>query len=388
MSFSRRSSTLLSMSLADLLHTAAEVGAVDIALGIPPEGPPDGVVDAAIMALRSGQHQYADPRGVAELRAALAGWVHATRGLNIDAEREITVTSGATEGVFISLLTATNPGDEVITFEPFFELYTGMVQVAGAVPRIVPLRPPGWRIDLADVRKAVTLRTKAILLNTPHNPTGRVFDIAEVEGLIEICAEHDLTLITDEVYDQYVFDGRSHISPIGLPGGVDHSVVVCSLSKTLRMTGWRIGFCLASAERTAVLRRVHERTTLGAAHPLQLGAAALTISTAPDYRPQLQSLRDMFVASLRALGFPLFEPEGGWFLLADAAGFGKPATTLASELVKQAKVLVAPGTPFFSSRAEGERWIRVTFARDPSVTSTALDRIEQHIRAIAPIVAG
>jgi aspartate/methionine/tyrosine aminotransferase len=371
------------MELADLLRTAAEVQAIDIALGIPPEGPPGQVVGAAVAALRSGHHQYADPRGTPELCAALTTWLRDGRGLEVDAERELTITCGATEGLFTSLLSVTDPGDEVIIFEPFFELYPGMVELAGAVPRVVPLRPPGWRIDLAAVRAAVTPRTRAILLNTPHNPTGRAFDAAEVGGLVAICADYGLTLITDEVYDRYVFDGRGHVSPLGLPGGADHSMVVCSLSKTLRMTGWRIGFCLASAERTAVLRRVHERTTLGTSRPLQLGAAAMISSGVPDGRPVLQSQRDQMVASLRSAALRLFQPEGGWFLLADVTGLGRSASALADELVRNAKVLVAPGTAFFSRRDEGERWIRVTFARSRSDMSTALERIERHLQASA-----
>jgi aspartate/methionine/tyrosine aminotransferase len=381
---SARAAAVPSMELAGLLSRAAEVQAIDIALGIPPAGPPGPVVDAAVAALQSGHHQYADPRGAAELCTALTRWLRDSRQLEVDAERELTITCGATEGLFTSLISVTDPGDEVIIFEPFFELYPGMVELAGAVPRVVPLRPPGWRIDLAAVRAAVTRRTRAILLNTPHNPTGRAFDATEIGGLIAICADRGLTLITDEVYDQYVFDGRRHVSPLSLPGGADHGVVVCSLSKTLRMTGWRIGFCIASAERTAVLRRVHERTTLGTSRPLQLGAAAMISSGVPDDRSSLQVQRDLIVTSLRSAGLWLYRAEGGWFLLADVTGLGRPASALAGELVRDAKVLVAPGTPFFSHRDEGERWIRVTFARGQSVTSTALERIERHLRAGQP----
>ena len=381
MGISRRASRLAPMELANLLRLAAAAGATDICLGIPPVGPPPAVVDAAIGALRSGEHQYADPAGLADLRAAIAGYLAKSRGVTVDPETELTITAGATEGVFVALLTATDPGDEVVLFEPFYESYLGMVELVGAVPVIVPLRRPGWRLDSNALRAAVSSRTRAIVVNTPHNPTGRVFDAGEIEAVLAVCREHGLVCVTDEVYERYVFDGNRHVSPLGLPDGLAHAIVVGSLSKTLEITGWRVGFCVAAPETTAALRRAHERTTVGTSRPMQHGAAALRLDDLPDRTPPVQHQRDLMVAALSELGFEVESPEGGWFLLAGIHRLGRTATALARELVESAGVLVAPGTPFFRDRTEGDRWIRTTYIRDPEATAAALGRLTGHLGA-------
>lgn len=367
------------MQLTNLLRLAAAAGAADICLGIPPNGPPDAVVEAAIGALRSGEHQYADPAGLPELRAAVADYIAKTRGTMVDPGLELTITSGATEGVFVALLTATDPGDEVVLFEPYYESYTGMVTLAGAVPVMVPLRWPGWRIDIGALRARVSGRTRAIVVNSPHNPTGRVFDAAEWDAVLDLCRERDIVCITDETYERYVFSGHRHISPLGMPDGLAHAIVVGSMSKTLEMTGWRIGFCAASARTTSALRRAHERTTVGTSRPLQRGAAALNLDDLPGHLPDIQRRRDQMARTLSELGFEVFTAEGGWFLLAGTHRLNRRATALAQELVESARVLVAPGTSFFSDMAEGDRWIRVTFIRDPHTTAAALERLAGYL---------
>jgi aspartate/methionine/tyrosine aminotransferase len=357
MRVSDRSTRVAEMELAALLRVAERVGAIDIALGIPDGDPPAPVVDAAVAALREGRHQYADPAGLPELRARLAGAVRRSHGVEVDPATELTVTCGATEALFAALVAVTDPGDEVVVVEPCYESYPGMVELAGAVPVVVPLREKGWRLDPADVARSVTARTRAVVVNTPHNPTGRVFDDGEVAGVLDVCRRHDLACVTDEVYDHYVFDGARHVSPLSLPGGRRDVVMVGSLSKTLKASGWRIGFCVADPVTTAAIRRVHERTTVGTSRPLQHGAAALTMD---------------------AMGFAVFRPEGGWFLLADTRPLGIPASTLCRELVERAGVLVAPGATFFPDAAE-DHWIRLTFVRDPVTTEEALDRLERFL---------
>jgi len=378
MRVSDRSTRVAEMELAALLRVAERVRAIDIALGIPAGDPPAPVVDAAVAALRDGRHQYADPAGLPELRARLAGAVRRSHGVEVDPATELTVTCGATEALFAALVAVTDPGDEVVVVEPCYESYPGMVELAGAVPVVVPLREKGWRLDSADVDRAVTARTRAVVVNTPHNPTGRVFDDGEVAGVLDVCRRHDLACVTDEVYDHYVFDGARHVSPLSLPGGRRDVVMVGSLSKTLKASGWRIGFCVADPVATAAIRRVHERTTVGTSRPLQHGAAALTMDAVERNRADVQRRRDRMVDRLSAMGFAVFRPEGGWFLLADTRPLGIPASTLCRELVEQAGVLVAPGATFFPGGAQ-DHWIRLTFVRDPVTTEEALDRLERFL---------
>jgi aspartate/methionine/tyrosine aminotransferase len=222
-----------------------------------------------------------------------------------------------------------------------------------------------------------------------------VFDEAEWGAIRDLSVEHDLTCITDEVYEHFVFDGRRHRSPLGDPRWSpesrptvgDHAIVVSSLSKTLEITGWRIGYCVAPPDVTAVLRRAHEHTTLGTARPLQTGAAAMpefdTLGkTLVDRRDRLEHERDLMVDSFRGLGLDVYRPEGGWFIIAGTGPLGLSAGDLARELVDAAGVLVAPGAPFFDDPAEGDRWIRTTFVRDPEATAAALRRLEGHLRRL------
>ncbi|MFI6067031.1 pyridoxal phosphate-dependent aminotransferase [Micromonospora sp. NPDC051227] len=376
---SRRVSGLSALELAQLLRTAQAVGAIDIALGIPPGTPPSAAVAGAVEALRSGHHQYSDPAGLLALREQVAADLLATRGAQVDPESEITITCGATEGTMMALLAVTDPGDEVILLDPAFETYFGTVELCGAVARRVALRNPGWRLDIAALRAAISPRTRAIVVNTPHNPTGRSFDATELNAIIGLCCEYGLTCITDEVYERFIYDGRPHVSPLTLPGASAHSIVLGSLSKTLSMSGWRIGYCLADPEVTAALRKVHQRTTIGASTPLQHGAAASTASwwNDVDEVKQFQHRRDEMANSLDQMGFEVSVPEGGWFILAGTEGLGVPSDELAARLVTSAGVLVAPGTAFFAERAEGRRWIRTTFVRDHELTVEALERMRK-----------
>ncbi|WP_395575170.1 pyridoxal phosphate-dependent aminotransferase [Streptomyces sp. BK79] len=374
---SRRVSGIGSMELAGLMRLAHDAGAIDIALGIPPGDPPAAAIEAARTALGTGHNQYAPPEGLPALRRLIAAELLRTRGVVADPADEITVTCGATEGVLDAVLTVTDPGDEVILPEPFYENYPGVIALAGAVHRPVPLAGPDRRLDLDAVRAAITGRTRAVLLNTPHNPTGRAFDESEVSGLLALCAEHDLTLITDEVYERYVYDGRAHVSPLGMPLAADRVIVVGSLSKSLHMSGWRVGYCVASPALTAGLRRVHERTTVGAARPLQEGVSALGAADFTDDRALFQERRDHLVAHLDALGFDVSPPEGGWFVLAGTSRLAARSDKLAAELVESAGVLLAPATSFFTDRADGLTWARATFVRDRDRTVEALERMRR-----------
>ncbi|NUT48889.1 MAG: pyridoxal phosphate-dependent aminotransferase [Saccharothrix sp.] len=357
------------MVLAGLLATARSMDdAIDLALGIPPGDPPAEVVGAAVAAITGGRNQYAPPEGTVAVRELIAHDLSARRGLAVHAD-EVTVTCGATEGLLDVLLAVTDPGDEVLLLEPGYEIYPGVVGLTGAVPVAVPLTFPDWRLDLDRLAGAITPRTRAVLLNTPHNPTGRVFDAAEVHGLVEFCARHGLVCVTDETYERFVYDGRSHVSPLGLG---THVAVVGSLSKSLRMSGWRIGYVVAPAELTAAVRLVHERTTVGAARPLQEGVAAWTDDGSPV--ADFQRRRDHLVAGLAELGFGVTVPEGGWFAVADVTPLGYRSDEFAADLLAATGVLLAPGSAFFTDHRAPEL-VRATFVRDAGRTAVALDRI-------------
>ncbi len=372
---SRRAAAVEPMGLAGLLPLARAGGAIDLALGIPSGEPQASAVGAAIDGLRAGANQYADPAGLAALRAAVAAHTARTTGVAVDPDTEVTITAGATEGVFAALLAVTDPGDEVLLPEPYYENHPGAIRLAGAVPVPVPLRRGDWRLDPAAVAAAVTPRTRAVLLTNPHNPTGRVFDAVELAALREACP--GCTLVTDEVYRDFVYAG-AHVSPLAHRA---NQVVVGSLSKSARMTGWRIGYCVADRHTTAALRRVHERVTLGASHPLQLGAtAALTGADDRGARAAFLRRRDAVVAALRALGMAVSAPEGGWFVLADVRPLGVTGTALAHRLVESAGVLVAPGASFFADPVEGDDWIRIALVRSDAEIDAALARMARLLR--------
>ncbi|MFF2998192.1 pyridoxal phosphate-dependent aminotransferase [Streptomyces sp. NPDC057950] len=380
---SLRAQAVAPMELAGLQRLARS-GSLDIALGIPPGDPPAAVVDAAVSALRQGRHQYADTSGLPELRAVIAADALRTHGVVVDPDTEITVTVGATEALLTSLLAVTDPGDEVLLLEPYFELYPGVVELTGAVPRFVRLRAPDWRLTEDALTGALSPRTRAVVLNTPHNPTGRVFDAEELDLVMNVCQEQGIVCITDEVYDCTVFDGRRHLSPLAMPRARSNSVIVGSLSKKMQMTGWRIGYCIADPEMTTVLRRIHEHTTVGTNHPLQYGASALQASDVLDGRLLFQEQRDELVAGLSALGFTVSPPEGGWFVFAGTEALGWSARALSRRLAESAGVLVAPGSPFFQRQEDSDRWIRTTFVRGAETTRKALDRMAAFLAAEDP----
>ena len=372
-----RESVIREMTRLALLN-----GAVNLAQGFPDFPAPARIKAAAQQAIAEDWNQYPITWGLKPLRNAISESYRRFYGLVIDPEREITVCCGATEGMIAVLLALINPGDEVVVFEPFYENYWPDSQLSGAVCRYVALRPPEWTFDPAELRSAFGSRTRAVILNTPNNPTGRVFSREEVMALAELCEEFDTLLITDEIYEHIVFDGERHVPPITLgPAARERSVVVNSLSKTFSVTGWRVGWVIAPPELTASIRKVHDFLTVGAPTPLQqAGVAALAM---PDsYFAELaagyQVKRDRMLEILESAGFRCYVPKGAYYIMCaiDAFDF-RDDIDFCRHLVEEIGVAAVPGSSFFSDPANGRNLVRFCFAKNEETLELARVRLNR-----------
>lgn len=368
--------------IREMTRLALLRGAVNLAQGFPDFPAPAEIKAAAQQAIADDWNQYPITWGAKPLRDAICESYRRFYNLELDPEREVTVCCGATEGMIATLLALLNPGDEVVVFEPFYENYWPDSQLTGAVCRYVALRPPDWTFDPVELRAAFSPRTRAVILNTPNNPTGRVFSLEQVKALVELCEEFDALLITDEIYEHIVFDGEKHVPPITLGrAGRERCVVVNSLSKTFSVTGWRVGWVIAPPELTASIRKVHDFLTVGAPTPLQqAGVAALRM---PDrYFVELASRyeakRNRMLGILEKVGFRCFVPKGAYYIMCaiDAFDFSDDVAFCA-HLVDRIGVASVPGSSFFSDPAGGRNFIRFCFAKKEETLALAAERLER-----------
>jgi aminotransferase len=371
--YAKRISALRPLELAELLRLGRQTGAVDLALGTPsyPDTGTD-LISHACEALRAGANQYEDPAGNAMLREAAAAQHSA------DPDSEITVTAGATEGLNVALQSLLEPGDEAVVIEPFFEAYTGAVRLAGAQPRFVPLRGPGWHWDDAELAGAFGSRTRAVIVNSPHNPTGRVLTRGEYEQLAALCQTWDAVLVSDEVYAEFA-GAPPPVFPWQIAGLTDRTVALRSLSKSHAVSGWRIGWMYAPPMLTRVFRMVHEALTVGCAAPLQ-AAAARTLRERPSWsareREGLAGKRLAIVAALNAAGLDCRMPEGSAFALAALpSGCDEPARDVARRLTVEIGVMAAPGELFFSDPSAGTRYLRFAYNKADPVIELGVQRL-------------
>jgi aspartate/methionine/tyrosine aminotransferase len=354
--------------IREMTRLAMDHGAVNLAQGFPDFPAPAELLEAAARALAEGYNQYAITWGSPRLRRALAEKVRWSNGLEVDPERHITVTCGATEAMMATLLATVDPGDEVIVFEPFYENYGPDTKLSGAVPRFIRLRlTEGFPFDPDEIRAAITPRTRAIIINTPHNPTGKVFTRNELETIAELCRRHDLLAITDEVYEHIVYDGRAHITLAALPGMAERSVIVNSVSKSYSVTGWRVGWTIAPPAITDGIRKVHDFLTVGAAAPLQ-EAAATALAFPRAYYTQLaaayQRKRDTLLGILQNAGFACLVPAGAYYIMCDIGPLGyDDDEALTMHLIKDIGVAPVPGSSFFHTPAHGRRYVRFAFPK-------------------------
>lgn len=372
--------------IREMTRLALRHNAVNLAQGFPDFPAPEALKEAAARAILEDRNQYAVTWGAEPLRRAIAGAWRRFYGVEVDPDAEVTVVCGSTEGMIAALLATTNPEDEVILFEPFYENYGPDADLCSAARRYVRLHPPGWKFDLEELRKAFSPKTKAIILNNPHNPTGKVFTADELMQISGLCLEFDALCITDEIYEHITYDGAQHIPMAALPWMRDRTVAVSSASKTYSVTGWRVGWVTAPPEITSAIRKVHDFLTVGAPAPLQY-AVAEALAWPDDYYEELKSSyatrRGMLVDALRRSGFGCEPPAGAYYVMADirSAGF-EDGDELCRRLTERAGVAAVPGNSFFRERTAGAGWIRFCFCKKYETLEEAGRLLVERLRRV------
>ena len=353
--------------IREMTRLALVHGATNLAQGFPDFPAPQILKDAAAEAIAADINQYSITWGAKPFRDAIAAKYRRWYGLEFDPEREVTVCCGATEGMIATLLAVINPGDEVVLFEPFYENYNPDTQLCGAESRYVRLHAPDWTFDRDELRRAFNRRTRAIILNTPNNPTGKVFTREELEFIAGLCQEFDALAITDEIYEHIVYDGAVHVPILSLPGMRERAVLVNSMSKTYSVTGWRVGWVLAAPDLTDSIRKVHDFLTVGAAAPLQqagVTALALPDEYYQDLASEYKTRRNHLVASLEAAGFQPAKPSGAYYTMAGIAGLGFSDDLQAvRHLIENVGIAAVPGSSFYARFGEGSQYVRFCFSK-------------------------
>jgi aminotransferase len=369
--------------IREMTRKAMINNAINLSQGFPDFAAPAVVKQAAVDAINADINQYAITWGSKSIRDAIVAKFGEQTGVQIDSERELTVTCGATEAMIATLLALVNPGDEVIVFEPFYENYGPDSVLSGATPRYVSLEPPNWTMDTSELEAAFNDKTKAVIINTPNNPTGKVFSLPELEEIARLCRQHDVIAITDEIYDQIIYGEPDaplvHHSLMTIDGMRDRTVVINGMSKSYSVTGWRVGWTIAEPAITEAIRKVHDFLTVGAAAPLQeAGAIALSLpdsyyqELADDYRAR----RDLLCQALDETGFGFTVPDGSYYVMADISAFGYPNDVAFSDfLVEKIGIAVVPGSSFYSEAERGSQQVRFAFCKRRETLEAAASRL-------------
>ena len=382
---SRKASLFTESVIREMTREAMKYGAVNLSQGFPDFPAPEDIKRVAMQAIADDINQYAITWGAKDFRDAIARKTKWYLGLDIDPEAEITVTCGSTEGMISAMMATVDPGDEVIVFEPFYENYAPDAILSDAKPRYVPLRAPDWTFDQAELRAAFNSKTKAIIICNPNNPTGKVFTRAEMEFIAALCLEYDALCFTDEIYEHILYPREgaeiAHISMAQLDGMRDRTVIVNSMSKTYSVTGWRVGYCIASPEITSAIRKVHDFLTVGAAAPLQ-AAGAYALSLPASYYDQLhvdyRARRDLILPELEQAGFKVFRPDGAYYVMTDISGFGfKDDIEFTRHLIREVGVACVPGSSFYSDPALGSQQVRFCFCKKDETLMLAAERLSK-----------
>lgn len=367
--------------IREMTRLAMKHGAVNLSQGFPDFAAPAEIKEAARQAIADDINQYAITWGAKPLRDAVVEKFERTQGVKYDPEREITVCCGSTEAMMAVMMAIINPGDEVVVFEPFYENYGPDAILSGAAPRFVKLRPPDWSFDERELAAAFGPKTKAIILNTPNNPTGKVFTRAELEFIRGLCVRWNVFCVTDEIYEHILYDGAEHVSMARIDGMRDRTIVISGLSKTYSVTGWRVGWALAPPEATSSIRKVHDFLTVGAAAPLQQ-AGAIALHFPPPYYEKLAASyaekRERLMKILEGAGFTVFKPRGAYYIMTDISAFHySDDVTFSKYLVEKIGVAVVPGSSFYRDAQDGARQVRFTFCKKESTLAAAAERLAQ-----------
>ncbi|MBC7897591.1 MAG: aminotransferase class I/II-fold pyridoxal phosphate-dependent enzyme [Cytophagaceae bacterium] len=374
----QRTATFTESVIREMTRVAAQHGAINLAQGFPDFPMPAAMKDAACAAIHGDINQYAITWGAPALRVAIAEKYHRWYDMSIDPEKEITVTCGATEAMAAVFMALLDPGDEVIVFEPFYENYGPDAILAGAQPRFVRLHWPDWSFDPDELRAAFNDRTRAIIVNTPHNPTGKVFTREELALIADLCIGNDVWAITDEIYEHILYAGSHHVLAT-FPGMRERTVTISGLSKTFSCTGWRMGFAIAPPAESVAIRKVHDFLTVGAPAPLQqAGAVGMAFDAeyynkmALDYR----SKREILCEALTVAGFTFSPPDGAYYILADYSTLSDASDTeFALWLTREAGVATVPGSSFHSPGADVPKYVRFAFCKKPETLAAAAERL-------------
>jgi len=380
--------------IREMTRLGDETGAVNLSQGLPDFDPPPEVLEAAVAAIRSGHNQYTFPFGTLAFREAIAAKSARYNHIPANPETDVSVTCGVSEAMMATILALTDPGDEVIIVEPWYESYVPDCQMAGVRPRFVLLSEPDYAFDPDDLRKAFNERTRLILVNTPHNPTGRVFSRADLAAIGTLCQEFDVIAVTDEIYEHILYDGHEHVSIASLDGMHERAVTISGLGKTYAVTGWRVGWAIAAPQLTNVIRKVHDYLTICAPAPFQVaGIAALGLpdSYYAEMRAQYAARRTILLDALDAAGMPYRKPEGAYYVMADFGhleweqrAFSRPGWTLdrafAEYTARELGVAVVPGSSFYAGDYQGASRVRLNFAKQESTLGEAARRLQRLAR--------
>ena len=363
---------------AEMSALAVQTGAINLGQGFPDTDGPSEISDSAIRAIRDGFNQYPPGLGIPELRSAVAAHQQRFYGMDFDPDREILITAGATEAIAATLLAICETGDEVVTFEPYYDSYAASIALAGGIRKIVTLRAPDYRFDPDELRSAIGPRTKAILLNSPHNPTGKVFTSDELQLIADLCNEHDLLAICDEVYEHLVFEGE-HIPLICFPGMRDRTIQISSAGKTFSFTGWKIGWACAQPALLATVRTAKQFLTFVNGAPFQhaiVTALNLPLTYYQEFVADMERKRDCLVEGLSAAGFKVFPPAGTYFVTTDIRPLGTTdGRSFCLSLPEKCGVVAVPNVVFYDNKDEGRHLVRFAFCKKMEVLEEAVERL-------------
>jgi len=373
--------------IREMTRLALKHKAVNLSQGFPDFAAPEEIKEAARQAIADDINQYAITWGAKPLRDAIVEKFASTQGITVDPERQITICCGSTEAMMSSMMAIINPGDEIVVFEPFYENYGPDAILSGATPRFVKLQPPEWTFDEKQLAAAFGPRTKAIILNTPNNPTGKVFTRAELEFIRDLCVRWNAYCITDEIYEHILYDGAEHITMASVEGMRDRTIVISGISKTYSVTGWRVGWAIAPPDTTQAIRKVHDFLTVGAAAPLQQ-AGALALKSPQSYYDKLAAnyaaKRERLLKILTASGFTVYKPRGAYYIMTDISRFQfdekkYPAdsrdVSFAKYLVETIGVACVPGSSFYNDARDGASQVRFTFCKKEETLAAAEARL-------------